>query len=132
MSEPHRIKDEFLRDLGLILVGHALSKTDRQRVLDSVPPGLLLRETDDLLNAIRNNSVEVLTVWCEARGAKIERGKDVIQAIIDALLAEKRRQAVKRILAQLNTSTKILHPGTLAAKLRECADELDGLMEIGK
>jgi len=124
---PHRIKDEFQRDLGLLLVGYALCKADRQRILDSVPPGLLIKEMDDLLRAIRSNKPEAVSDWCEVRGARLEKGKDCIQAVIDALQGERRQQQVKAVLARLNTEIKLLDPVSLSAKLRELADQLDGM-----
>ena len=129
---PHRIKDEFQRDLGLLLVGYALCKADRQRILDSVPPGLLIKEMDDLLRSIRSNKPAVISDWCAARGAKLEKGKDCVQAVIDALQGERRHQQVKAVLARLATSTQLLDPVSLAAKMRELADQLDGLnLEVG-
>lgn len=130
-QQPHRIKDDYLRDLGLVLIGYALSKSDRQRILDSVPPGLLIKEMDDLLRSIRSNKPTVLSDWCETRGAILEKGKDCIQAIIDALQGEQRRQRVKSVLQRLGTDAKLLDPVSLAAKLRECAEELDGLTNMG-
>ena len=129
---PHRIKDEFQRDLGLLLIGYALCKADRQRILDSVPPGLLIKEIDDLLRSIRSNKPAVISDWCTARGATIEKGKDCIQAVIDALQGERRHQQVKAVLARLNNDLKVLDSVSLAAKLRELAEQLDVLnVEIG-
>jgi len=124
-----RIKDEYLRDLGLILVGAALTKTktERQRILDSIPQLTLLHELDKLLQAIRTNDPTHLSEWLAERSAKIEKGKDAIQAVIDAIHLERRRQKVRSVLSQLNTAQKVLDAATLASKLRECADQLDGL-----
>jgi len=124
-----RIKDEYLRDLGLILIGAALSKTktERQRILDAVPQLTLLQEVDKLLQAIRLGDPTHLAEWLAARSAKIEKGKDVIQAVIDAIHLERRRQKVREVLSQLNNASRLMDPVTLAGKLRECAEQLDGL-----
>lgn len=124
-----RIKDEYLRDLGLILVGAALTKTkaERQRILDSVPQLLLVHEVDRILQSIRTNDPTHLSEWLANRSAKIEKGKDAIQAVIDAIHQERRRQKVREVLCQLNNASKMLDPPTLASKLRECAEQLDGL-----
>lgn len=127
----HRISDDHQRDLGLLLVGFALSRSERDRVLDSVPPGLLREECDQLLQSIRMNDPTGLTGWCKARGATLEKGKDVIQAVIDALDQERRRQVVRGVVARLQTSVKLLDAQQLSKKLRECADELDGLNGLG-
>ena len=127
-----RIKDEYLRDLGLILIGAALTKTkaERQRILDSIPQLTLLHELDKLLQAIRTNDPTHLAEWLAERSAKIEKGKDAIQAVIDAIHLERRRQKVRSVLSQLNMTQKVLDAATLAAKLRECAEQLDSLEAI--
>lgn len=127
-----RIKDSYLRDLALILVGAALTKTkaERQRILDSIPQLTLVTEADKLLQSIRLNDPTHLSEWLAERSAKIEKGKDAIQAVIDAIHLERRRQKVRSVLSQLNNAQKVLDPTTLAAKLRECAEQLEGLESI--
>lgn len=118
---------EHLRELALILLGAALVKESRQRVIDSIPSGSLVRDVDKLLDSLRNNDYPVVKDWLASRGAVIENGKDGIQACIDAILGECERQRVMQIVKELEfyTRASLVERSKLAAKLRDCAERLE-------
>lgn len=120
-----RPSKEDMRDLGLVLVGLSLSKSDRERVLGCIPPGTLCHELDLLLEAVRTSDPREFRSWLAERSAPIEGGKDAVQAMVDGVLGYARRQRTAAIVAELNAAFKLLDPGELAKKLRECADRME-------
>lgn len=125
-SEPLADKAK-LRDVALVLLGAAMVKESRQRVLESLPSGALVREIDALLDAMRGGDYGTVKSWFESRGAVIENGKDAIAACIDAVMAECERQRVAQVVKELTfyTRASLVDKSQLAAKLRECAERLE-------
>lgn len=119
--------NDHLRDIALVLLGAAMVKESRQRVLDSLPSGSLIREVDVLMDALRAGDYPKVKDWFDHRGAVIESGKDAIGACIDAVLAECERQKVDQVIKELEfyTRASLVQKKQLAAKLRECAERLD-------
>jgi|GEM_PF-6410988 len=119
--------DGHLRDVALILLGAAMVKESRQRVLDSLPSGSLVREVDVLLDSLRTGAYPKVKDWFASRGAIIESGKDGIGACIDAILAECERQKVDAVIKELEfyTRASLVQRKQLVEKLRECAERLD-------
>jgi hypothetical protein len=118
---------DHLRDIALILLGAAMVKESRQRVLDSLPSGSLVREVDVLLDSLRTGNYPKVKDWFAVRGAIIENGKDGIGACIDAILAECERQKVEIVIKELEfyTRASLVQKKQLADKLRECAERLE-------
>jgi len=122
-----KVSDPKLRDVALVLLGAAMVKESRQRVLDSLPSGSLVREIDVLLDSLRAGDYPKVKDWFAARDAIIESGKDAIGACIDAILAECERQKVAEVVKELEfyTRASLVQKKQLAEKLRECAERLE-------
>lgn len=116
-------------ELSLLLLGAMLVKSERKRILDSLPPGSLSDEdkVETVVSSLRENKLDTLRAWLADRNCTIENGKDAIQAVLDAVSAENKRQRVKGICSQLSCAVKILDPDQLRIKLQQCIEELDSL-----
>lgn len=116
-------------ELSLLLLGAMLVKSERKRILDSLPPGSLSDEdkVETVVSSLRENKLDALRAWLADRNCTIENGKDAIQAVLDAVSAENKRQRVKGICSQLSCAVKILDPDQLRIKLQQCIEELDSL-----
>jgi hypothetical protein len=106
-----------------------LVKSERKRILDSLPPGSLSDEdqVERVVSSLRENKLDALRAWLSERNCTIENGKDAIQSVLDAVNAENKRQRVKDICSQLSCAVKILDPTQLRSKLQQCIEELDSL-----
>lgn len=114
-----------LRDIALVLLGVALTQSDRGRVLNVLPYGSTCKEVDDLLEAIRDQKRKPLADWLAVRGVAMEKGVDAIQAMTDAVQSEVRRQRFRRILSELNAAVRIETVEELRTRLQECLARLD-------
>jgi hypothetical protein len=90
---PSRLDDQARRDIELVLLGAALVTATPEQVLEKVPMGHLSNETQLLFAAVANSrksgSVDPLvTKWLAARSIVIEKGDDLLTAIMRRFLAE--------------------------------------------
>lgn len=115
------------RDLSFILVGAALAKDTRSRVLAAIGPGMLDKDADSILSAIRDNDVQRVVTWMDARGASIEKGKDAIQAVIDAIVDATRSEKVRCILSTMRSTATVSDVAVIKEVLQDCLAKLEGV-----
>jgi len=130
VTTKHAESERSLRDIALVLFGLALSKSDRDFVLNSLQPGMLVAEVDGLIAAVRAKDAKPVHDWLACRGAAIERGKSAVQAMIEAIYADNEHQAVRRTIGELQYAVKIEDRTQLAERLRECAAKLDEIPQF--
>jgi hypothetical protein len=125
MAKP--FNTNHLRDIALVLLGAAMVKDSRQRVLDSLPSGSLVREVDILFDCLRKGDYLRVKEWFSNRGAVIENGKDAIDACIDAILEVCERAKIDQVIKELEfySRSSLVEKQSLVAKLRECAERLE-------
>ena len=94
------------RDIELVLLGVALAKSERDRVL-VLAPGSFTREVEPLIDAIRTQKPKVLAEWLADRGVVLEKGRDFVYA------------TVARV-SDLNVRDRLNQIGTQLAHSRGC------------
>jgi hypothetical protein len=110
-----------------MILGAALVKTQRDLVLNALPPGAMPKEFEFLLQAMREKKLSVLQDYLKVRGVVIERGNDAIQALIDVVVDDCKRQKVKAICSQLRFAVGGEDIPALKDRLREALQELEGI-----
>lgn len=123
-SPPH----DHRRDLELVLVGVALTKGDRQRVLAALPAGAFGRETGELLESIRSDNPAAIRNWLDVRGAVLEKGRTAIDAAIHAVLERNKRERLCEIIQGLQYAAKGHTTEELQRQVRESLKELEGMV----
>lgn len=127
MDATDKAKQSYLRDVSLMILGAALVKTQRDLVLNALPPGSMPGEFEVLLQAMREKKLSVLQEYLKKRGVVIERGNDAIQALIDVVVDDCKRQKVKIICKQLAFAVGGEDVDTLKTRLRDALEQLEGI-----
>jgi len=118
------MKDTHLHELSLILLGVALTKTDRQRIVDALPAGSLGNEVDDLIDDVRRKRSASLSCWMAQRGVQV--GKDVIDGILAAVTRERGEREIRAIVSELNYS-RLEDVSALKQRLADCLARLEAI-----
>lgn len=126
-ARPSGPSNDSLRDIALVLFGLALSKSHRERVLNSLPPGSLPLEIERLFDDVRQNGRHAVQSWCESHCVYLENGKDVTQAIIETIACASRQQSVRRIIMELKLAVQMEDVDTLIDRLKQCVTMLEQL-----
>lgn len=119
--------DSHRRDLELLLLGVCITKGDRQRVLDALPPEQMSKEVGALCRSIQNQEPGDLNAWLEERSAHREKGQDLIQSLINAIDTANRREAVANVCRSLEFAAKIESVDELKARLSRALAHLEAL-----
>lgn len=117
--------DSRLHELSLILLGVALTKTDRDRVVSTCTPGTLHESVDPLIDAIGKNKRKPVVDWLQARGVTVPKGKDAIQSCIDAVVEDANERKAREMLSKLNFALHVEQVPELKARLRACLEALE-------
>lgn len=124
---PHK-KEECRAEIELILLGVALAKSpDRQRVLDAFPQGSFGKVRDEVLNAIRQEDKDPVVRFVEARGATVEKGKDIVQSLIDVAYDQNTVKRVADATKGLFFGGEIDEIPGYIDKLKRALEKLEGL-----
>jgi hypothetical protein len=115
------------RDIELILLGIALGKAERPRVLAAIGDGVLSKEFVGPLKSLRTGDPYELTQWLVTREITLEKGKDVIQAIIDKIVDWNERERLQRICKSLTVSSKVEHTSELKERMIKALKELESM-----
>lgn len=123
------IKNTHRRDLELILIGAALTKGDRQRVLSVFEDFSFSKEggLNPMLAAIRKGDAEGVSNWLGERGATMANGKDAIQTVIDTVHDDNKIAMVKSICRGLSFAGSLSQLGSLKERLAMALNELEKL-----
>lgn len=113
------------RDIELLLLGIAISKSDRPRVLQAIGDGVLSKEFAGALQSLRTGDPHELTQWLVKREVRLEKGKDVIQAVIDKIVDWNERERLQRICKGLTAASKIEDTSELKQRMVEALKELE-------
>lgn len=89
------------RDLELILVGVALAKSERDRVL-SLGAAAFTGECSELMDAIARNNPHPVMGWLKERGVVPEKGRDVIDMLIHRIADMNERERLKALFQRLS------------------------------
>lgn len=97
-----------VNELGWVLVGVALARgADRDRVLASVKDGQLSDDVTRLLKAVRDKDAGVVYAWLKSRGIVVEKGQDVLQAMLDWVRDQRRLELVRQQAIEIGFSAKL-------------------------
>lgn len=114
-----------LRDLGLVLLGAALVKSERQRVLDSVAVGALSRELEDLIDGFRTKRLDRVRHWLLARGVDVAKTGDAIAAVADVVNGEAKVRRLRASLAEVPLAAQIEDRSALVERLKKLLEDLE-------
>lgn len=120
-------KNSYRRDLELILIGAALTKGDRERVLSVFADFSFSKENDTMLRAIRAGDASVVAAWLNGLGATLSKGKDAIQAIIDAVDEQNKMERVRSICKSLRPAHNLKEVADLKQRLTDALSALEGI-----
>ena len=126
-EEPALLKDSYRAELELVLLGVAIAKASRQRVIDAFPTGTFSKTHDQILGSIRSDDPNALLSWLSVRSAKPEKGEDVIQSIIHTIDRDNRHQKVKSICRSLDYASRISSVDELKDRLERALKELESI-----
>lgn len=115
------------RDIELLLLGIAISKPERSRVLEAIGDGVLSKEFTGALQSLRTGDPYELMQWLVVREITLEKGKDVIQAVIDKIVDWNERERLQRICKGLTVASKIEHTSELKQRMIEALKELESM-----
>lgn len=120
-------KRTIRRDLELILLGVAIGKAERTRVLTAIGDGVLSREFAGPLKSLRTGDPHELMQWLGSHEITLEKGKDVIQAVIDKILAWNERERLQQICKQLTAASNMEHTEDMKQRMIEALRELEAM-----
>lgn len=109
-------------DLSLVLIGVALAKSERARVVaiaDDVDGN-----AGDALRAIRDNDCAVFTQWLRNAGVTLEKGKDAIQSIVDTVSNDGKVRKARHVAAKVEMVATQSDIDVLRDVLRDALAEL--------
>lgn len=108
---------EGRRDIELILLGIAIAKSERERVL-VLPDEAFTKELVPLINSVRKGKPAEFFKWLRERGLSPEKGVEVIDLLVRHVSDLNHRERIKTILGALSISAKIEELGDLKQRAR--------------
>lgn len=115
------------RDIALVLLGIALTQSERTRILSAVQAGALPDEVDVLLNSLREQRKTAIIEWLKKRGVVISKGKDAVQAIVDHTVAKHKTKLARQIVSELSCAVRLEDEPALKDRLRDCLQRLESV-----
>lgn len=115
------------RDIELLLLGVAIGKSDRSRVLEAIGDGVLSSEFTGPLRSLRTGDPHELTQWLIKHEISLEKGRDVIQAIIDKIVDWNQRERLQQICKGLTAASKMEHTSDLKDRMIAVLKELESM-----
>ena len=126
-SDNVALSDKHQAELELVLIGYALAdKEHAERIHNVFANNEMTKISNDLVRSIHSRDRQAVLNWLEARGAVVEKGKLVIDAIVDRIKSEVRRRQVKRLYDELGYSVKIGTQEEQRKILFKLLDEMGG------
>ena len=89
-----------------MLIGAALVKSERDKILAAIPRTAFSKETEKVMEAIRSQQAQTVIQFLGDRGCVFEKGKEMIQVMIDRIVEENEKQRIKSIVGKLEFAVK--------------------------
>lgn len=117
------------RDIELVLLGVILAKDSpaRERVLDGLPGGSMTGDIEKAFHAVRRQEPDGMIEWLSAHGCQMEKGKDVIQSLIDVIADDNRHQRIKDVCRSLGFASRLESVDELKERLQRAMETLENL-----
>ena len=115
------------RDIELLLLGIAIGKSERPRVLQAIGDGVLSQEFTGPLKSLRTGDPHDLTQWLVEHEVTLEKGKDVVQAVIDKVADWNERERLQNICKGLTAASKLEHTADLKQRMINVLKELESM-----
>ena len=114
------------RDIELILLGIAIAKSERERVL-VLPDEAFSKELVPLINSVRKGKPGEFFKWLSARGLAPEKGIEVIDLLVRHVSDLNHRERIQNILRTLNYSSSIEAVDDLKTRVRNALLQIEEL-----
>lgn len=112
------------RDLSLILLGVALARSERSRVMVLTDNETVPEDVRAVLVAIRDKDVASLRRFMSQLGITIASGQDVIQAMIDKFVDDAKLQAARETVSLVRMAATQSDVDVLRSVLKDCLSKM--------
>lgn len=112
------------RDIELILLGIAIARSERDRVL-VLPDEAFSKELIPLISSVRKGKPTDFFKWLRERGLTPEKGIEVIDLLIQHVSDLNHRERIQNILRALNYSSSIEAVSDLKTRARNALLQIE-------
>jgi hypothetical protein len=116
----------YRREIELILVGVALAKSERDKVM-VLAPGSFSKDTEELIDAIRTQKPGPFIKFMSERGIAPEKGMDFIELMVSKIADYNKRERLNMIATQLHNCRVAMGTDEMVEFFKSTLKQVEGM-----